>query len=155
MLAATSSDTPKYLVDLKLYPNNTLYSVTRVLEPIKVPMWEVIYTQTRNRKKKTIYNGIMKVCEFVKYTRRVAFFKPVTSLFFDKKKVNYPFKCPLPVGTYYMKDVHVPSDTPILAFSYEPNTVYTLNGAVYSKLDNSTLIKLFHYTVNATIIERC
>lgn len=155
MTSTTSWDTPDYRVDIKLYPNNTLHSLTKVLKPVKIPMWQIIYVQTHSNKMKVIYNGTMKVCEFSKYARRVMFFKPITTLFFDPKKVNYPLTCPLPAGSYYMKDITVPSDTPVLAFSYVPNTIYTLYGTVLSKLDNGTVIKLNHYVVNATIVKRC
>lgn len=148
-------DTPDYRVDMKINANNKLESVTNVLKPVKIPMWQIIIFRSNNNKINVMFNGTMKVCEFAKYVRRVFYFKPFNNIFFDPKKVNYPLTCPLPAGSYYMKDLSFPPDTPVLSFSYAPNTLYSMLGWVLSRLDNGTSDKLFHYAINATIVKRC
>lgn len=70
---------------------------------------------------------------------------------------NMSLACPLKTGIYVMNAIQVPPDTALLKFMYQPNTLYTVQGTVYSlnPKDGVTRHAICHYEVNATIFKTC
>lgn len=160
ILTYRTTETPTYLFSMVKHSNQTLSSVTKVLETIQTPMWNIIliqYTKEgRKELKKSFYNSTIKVCDFWRHMKRIRFFGNLANtLFKNPNSGNMSLACPLEVGTYIMKNIHVPTDTGVLRYIYRPNTMYGLFGNVYSQLKNKKLVLKCSYEINGTVTKSC
>uniref|UniRef100_A0A1I8MAA5 MD-2-related lipid-recognition domain-containing protein n=1 Tax=Musca domestica TaxID=7370 RepID=A0A1I8MAA5_MUSDO len=160
ILTFRTTETPTYLFSMVKHSNQTLSSVTKVLETIQTPMWNIIliqYTKEgRKELKKSFYNSTIKVCDFWRHMKRIRFFGNLANtLFKNPNSGNMSLACPLEVGTYIMKNIHVPTDTGVLRYIYRPNTMYGLFGNVYSQLKNKKLVLKCSYEINGTVTKSC
>lgn len=158
MLSFRTTETPEYRFVMQLHKNQTLSSITRVLEEIHIPTWNLILVQhnIRSNAVKVLYNTTVKVCDFWHYMKRIRIFNIVAeNLFKQEGRSNMSLKCPLKVGTYFMRDIMVPPDTAILKFMYVPQTTYTLFGNVYAQLPNKRMILKCSYEINGTVLKSC
>uniref|UniRef100_A0A1I8NS32 MD-2-related lipid-recognition domain-containing protein n=2 Tax=Stomoxys calcitrans TaxID=35570 RepID=A0A1I8NS32_STOCA len=157
LLSFRTTDTPQYRFQMEFNSNQTLSSVTRVLEPVPTPMWNLIlvqyYKQGRRTIKKNVYNTKIIVCNFWRQMERLRIFNNLAdNLFKDPDSGNMSLACPLQVGTYVMKNIYLPADAGLLKFIFRPNTIYGLFGYVYSQLPNKKLILKCTYEINGTVI---
>ncbi|TDG40867.1 hypothetical protein AWZ03_012710 [Drosophila navojoa] len=165
LLSFSSWDTPTYKLEMKLHErNNSMSSVTTVLEDVPVPQWHLIFIQNPSKRRngmrsdtvRTIYNSTIKTCDFWKYIRRVNAWNNAAKLIISGGGSNMSLDCPLKRGIYTMNVIQVPPDTSILKFMYQPNAIYTVIGTVYSlNPKNGSRKAMCHYEVNCTIIKHC
>ncbi|EDX02200.2 uncharacterized protein Dyak_GE17423, isoform H [Drosophila yakuba] len=167
-VGARSWDTPSYGLKLNMFEkNNSMSSVTTVRQDVAIPLWHLVLLQhprkrsaasaTRAELPRTLYNGTTKTCDFWKYIRHVSAWNNVAKLILSKGASNMSLGCPLKTGVYVMNRIQVPPETTILKFMYHPNTLYTLEGTVYSlnPKDKVTKKALCYYEINATIFKSC
>ncbi|KAH8397491.1 hypothetical protein KR222_007920, partial [Zaprionus bogoriensis] len=162
----TMWDTPDYRLVMKLYDkNNSMSSVTTVHKDVPIPLWHLLLMQhpsrrrasTRSEQPRILYNSTVKTCEFWKYIRRVNAWNNAAKVMLSGAGSNMSLACPLKAGVYTMNSIQVPRDTALLKFMYQPNTIYTVQGTVYSlnPKDGVTRHPICHYEVNATIFKTC
>ncbi|XP_039961905.1 uncharacterized protein LOC126760661 [Bactrocera neohumeralis] len=163
ILSFRSTDTPDYRLVMDWQKNMTLTASTYVRKAVATPTWHLQLLQLNTKRNqlgkieppKSLYNATYKTCEFWKYVKRIRVFNNVAQQLLSKSGGNMSLDCPLSVGTYVFKNIHVPPDTGMLKFMYWPNTIYTLLGTVYDQRPNKTLEKLCHYEINGTVIKSC
>ncbi|KAH8236012.1 hypothetical protein KR032_012280 [Drosophila birchii] len=166
LLGIRSWDTPAYGLKMNLFEkNNSMSSVTTVRQDVAIPLWHLVLLQhprkrgasARAELPRTLYNSTTKTCDFWKYIRHVSAWNNVAKLMLSKGASNMSLACPLKRGVYVMNRIQVPPETAILKFMYHPNTVYTLEGTVFSLNPKDGVSKkaLCHYEVNATIFKSC
>ncbi|XP_034490348.1 uncharacterized protein LOC117793990 [Drosophila innubila] len=159
-------DTPNYGLVMKMHVrNNSLSSVTTVRKEVAIPMWHLVLLQhstrrrsnTRVEQPRTLYNSSVRTCEFWKYIKRVNAWNNAAKLMLSGAGSNMSLACPLKPGIYTMNVIQIPPDTAILKFMYQPNTIYTVLGTVYSvnPKDGVTRHPICHYEVNTTIHKTC
>lgn len=162
----SSWDTPNYGLTMKLFDrNNSMSSVTTVRKDVPIPLWHLLLMQHPGKRRATmrteqpriLYNSTMKTCEFWKYIRRVNAWNNAAKQMLSGAGSNMSLACPLKTGIYVMNAIQVPPDTALLKFMYQPNTLYTVQGTVYSlsPKDGVTRHAICHYEVNATIFKTC
>ncbi|XP_068149564.1 uncharacterized protein [Drosophila tropicalis] len=167
ILGTRSWDTPNYGLDFKMHTNNnSMSSMTYVRQEVPIPLWHLVLLQHPSKKRtnsdrpelpRVLYNSTTKTCEFWKYIRHVTAWNNVAKIMLTKGGSNMSLACPLKVGNYAMNVIQVPPDTALLKFMYHPNTLYSLEGTVFSlnPHDGVTRKRLCHYEVNATIFKAC
>jgi len=168
LVGAKSWDTPSYGLKLNMFEkNNSMSSVTTVRQDVAIPLWHLVLLQHPRKRSsasapraelpRTLYNGTTKTCDFWKYIRHVSAWNNVAKLILSKGASNMSLACPLKTGVYVMNRIQVPPETALLKFMYHPNTLYTLEGTVYSlnPKDKVTRKALCYYEVNATIYKSC
>ncbi|KAL7743507.1 hypothetical protein ACLKA6_018642 [Drosophila palustris] len=159
-------DTPNYGLTMKMHlKNNSLSSVTTVRKEVAIPLWRLVLLQHSNRRRsnnrveqpRTLYNSSMRTCEFWKYIKRVNAWSNAAKLMLSSGGSNMSLACPLKTGIYTMNVIQIPPDTSILKFMYQPNTIYSIQGTVYSvnPKNGATGHAICHYEVNATISKLC
>ncbi|KAH8294572.1 hypothetical protein KR044_011135 [Drosophila immigrans] len=159
-------DTPNYGLVMKLHErNNSLSSVTTVRKEVAIPMWHLVLLQHPSKRRnnnrvempRTLYNSSVKTCEFWKYIRRVNAWHNAAKLMLSGAGSNMSLACPLKPGVYTMNVIQMPPDTTILKFMYQPNTIYSIHGTVYSLNPKDSKIRhpVCHYEVNTTIHKTC
>lgn len=160
ILSFRTTDTPSYRFNMELHANQTLSSVTRVIEEVPTPVWNLVvvqYTKEGRRfDRKSFYNTSVRVCDFWRNMKRIRIFGNLANtLFKTTNSGNMSLVCPLEVGTYVMKNIHVPPNTGFLKYIYRPNTMYGLFGNVYSQLSNKKMVLKCTYEINGTVIKSC
>ncbi|KAH8300837.1 hypothetical protein KR018_012591, partial [Drosophila ironensis] len=169
LLGVSTWETPVYGLKVNMFEkNNSMSSVTTVLQDVAIPMWRIVLIQQprkrtsapvspRGEVPRVLYNATTKTCDFMKYMRHVSAWNNVAKLVLAKGASNMSLACPLKRGVYVMNRIQVPPDTAILKFMYHPNTIYTLDGTVLSQnpKDKGSLRTLCRYEINATIFKSC
>ncbi|XP_067635312.1 uncharacterized protein [Eurosta solidaginis] len=152
------NDSPDYRVSMLWKNQYSFMTLTQVSKAVQLPIWSVNISQhliKRNQPPKLLHNGTYKTCEFWKNIKQINIINTFAEQLFFKSGSNLSMECPLPVGTYVLKNIHIPSDSNILRYMYWPNTLYSFVGAVYNEQPNKTLERLCNYEVNATVIKSC
>ncbi|KAH8272744.1 hypothetical protein KR026_007458, partial [Drosophila bipectinata] len=169
LVGISTWDTPAYRLKMNMFlKNNSMSSVTTVHQEVPIPLWHLVLLQHPRKRgggaaslrvelPRILYNSTTKTCDFWKYIRHVSAWNNVAKLMLSKNASNMSLACPLKAGVYVMNRIQVPPDTALLKFMYHPNTIYTLEGTVYSLNPKDKVSKkaLCHYEVNATIFKSC
>ncbi|XP_055910447.1 uncharacterized protein LOC129944808 [Eupeodes corollae] len=155
LLTAKATGTEFYQVQATLNSNNTVDTLTEVLKEIAQPMWSFKLMQKGEHYSKTHFDIILKSCELTNFIKRVRFFRELTSTFFRPEKGNITLKCPMPKGTYVMKNLFIPPESSFMRFFFVPNTILTLRGGISEMKSNRKMEKLSTYEFNGTILRTC